>query len=68
MNYMIIESMERDGRKSEVVRSLGEEPYTWGIRMYQGDNYLGIEWFPDKAMNYVRDAAENFALGIKKFP
>jgi hypothetical protein len=68
MNYMIIESMERDGRKSEVVRSLGEEPYTWGIRMYQGDNYLGIEWFQGKAMNYARDAAENFALGIKKFP
>jgi len=36
------------------------------IRMYEGDDPVGQEDFPDNTLQYAADAAENYVLGIKK--
>ena len=36
------------------------------IRMYEGDDPVGHEDFPNNTLQYAADAAENYVLGIKK--
>lgn len=38
----------------------------YGIHFMKGDTVFNEQRFPGKSVNYVEDAAENWALGIKK--
>ena len=36
------------------------------IKMYEGEELVGQEDFPNNTLQYAADAAENYVLGIKK--
>jgi len=36
------------------------------VMMYEGDDPVGHEDFPNNTLEYAEDAAENYVLGIKK--
>ena len=36
------------------------------IKMYEDEELVGFEDFPNNTIQYVEDAAENYVLGIKK--
>ena len=36
------------------------------IKMYENDQLIGQEDFPNNTLQYAADAAENYVLGIKK--
>ena len=36
------------------------------IKMYENDQLIGQEDFPNNTLQYAADAAENYILGIKK--
>ena len=38
----------------------------FGIQYFKSDDIFNEERFPGKSIHYVEDAAENWALGIKK--
>jgi hypothetical protein len=38
----------------------------YGIHYYKSDTIFNEERFPGKSIHYVEDAAENWALGLKK--
>ena len=52
--------------KADVVRSTGED-HVFGIRMYDGDVCLGLEWYEGRSESYAESAAENYVEGIKKY-
>lgn len=57
----------KDGYYATVVVDMKEDGNLYVIEYYNDKKELiGIEEFPDNAVNYVEDAAENWAMGIKK--
>ena len=65
-NYVTLHEYMRGNLKADVIRSLGEKK-EYGIRMYQDDACLGIEWYPGHSESYAEDSAENYVEGIKKY-
>lgn len=67
-NYMEMSTHTSAARKAIVLRTSGLEKNQFGCKFYIGENSLGIEWYEGKSESYADDAAENYVLGIKKYP
>ena len=55
---------EYEDRTACVVKQIGEKD-VYGIKVFLGEQQVGLEWFEGKAQYYAEDAAENYILGIK---
>ena len=62
---MISEYFRDDGATAQVYKVRGKESF-FIIYTDQDGQIMNVENFYGKALGYVEDAAENFALGIKK--
>ena len=61
---MLISEYHRvDGNQANVYMTEGNEPFI--IYFDKNGQIINSEKFPGKSMNYVQDAAENYALGVK---
>jgi len=65
-NYITLSEFYNGKLKAEVVRSTGEN-HVYGIRMYDSDCCLGLEWYEGHSEEYAESAAENYVEGIKKY-
>ena len=61
---MISEYFRDDGATAQVFKVRGKESF-FIIYTDQDGQVMNVENFHGKALGYVQDAAENFALGIK---
>jgi hypothetical protein len=72
--YMVLSTYTDQtlARKADVLKQLvtavpaGEKP-SFGIRMYIGEESLGIEWYKGKNELFAENAAENYVQGIKNY-
>ena len=48
-------------RRADVIKKDGD----WGVKFYEDNKSIGIEWYPTKSEAWAEDCAENFVMGIK---
>lgn len=48
-------------RRADVIRKNGN----WGVKFYEDNKSIGIEWYPTKSESWAEDCAENYVAGIK---
>lgn len=66
--YMEVSSYQEKNLKATVLRTSGLAKNYYGCKFYIDDSSLGIEWYENKNVRYAEDAAENYVLGVKKYP
>ena len=48
-------------RRADVIKKDGD----WGVKFYEDNKSIGIEWYPTKSEAWAEDCAENYVMGIK---
>jgi hypothetical protein len=67
-SYMEVSTFQERNLKATVLRTSGLTENYYGCRFYIDESSLGIEWYEGKNELYAENAAENYVLGIKKYP
>jgi len=66
--YMNLTEITDGDRKAIVIRSVGTEDRTFGVKFFESNQSVGIEWYDNKSESYAENAAENWVVGIKETP
>ena len=48
-------------RRADVIKKDGD----WGVKFYEDNKSIGVEWYPTKSEAWAEDCAENYVMGIK---